>query len=133
MKTIPIALEVAKEMLERAGKAMANTYPEAHKGYAVTVLTDQGNIYEGVSYNSDTQSLTMHSEAVALAHAATKGEKNIVGITGPNCHICKQLIWESSLRSGIEVQVIIEENSEVKFIPISKLMPYPWPDANGNK
>src|SRR3990167_9612201 len=105
--------KVCREMLKVANENLKNTYPESGKGYSVAVLTQKGNIYPGASYCSDTYTLTMHSEAVALAHAATHGETAIVAITGPNCHICKQLIYESSLRSGID---------------ISKLMPYPWPD-----
>lgn len=120
-------------MLRRASEAMANTYPDANKGYAVCVLTKAGNIYEGVSYNSDTQTLTMHSEATALANAAIHGEKDIIAITGPNCHICKQLIWESSLRSGINIQVIMASNDGIKIVPISDQMPYPWPDKNGKR
>ena|SRR3989344_6377168 len=104
---------VCRKMFKVAHEAFVNTYPTPSKGYSVSVLTKKGNIYPGASYCSDTYTLTMHSEAVALAHAATHGETAIVAITGPNCHICKQLIYESSLRSGID---------------ISKLMPYPWPD-----
>lgn len=77
---------------------------------------------------SDTYTLTMHCEATALAHAAIHGEKDIVAITGPNCHMCKQLIYESSLNSGIDVAVIIEEEGDIKQIPISEMMPYAWPE-----
>jgi len=91
-------------------------------------MTVQRNIYTGISYKSDTATLTMHSEATALTHAAIHGEKEIVAITGPNCHICKQLIWENSLRSGIDIVIVIEEDGKVKQIPISHLMPYPWPE-----
>jgi len=114
-------------MFRVAREALKNTYPNG-KGFAIAVLTKNGNIYPGVSYKSDTYTLTMHSEAVALAHAATHGEKEIVAITGPNCHICKQLIYENSLRSGIDTLVIIKENNVIKQIPISKLMLYPWPE-----
>lgn len=117
-----------KEMFAIAKEAMKDIYPTPNKGFSVAVLTKQGNIYPGVSYGSDTETLTMHSEAVALAHAAAHGEKEIIAITGPNCHICKQLIYESSLRSGIDTLVLIEEEGEIKQIPISELMPYPWPD-----
>jgi cytidine deaminase len=108
------------------------TYPEPNSGYAVALLTATGSIYEGVSYKSDTYTLTMHSEVTALANAAIHGEKEIVAITGPNCHICKQLIYESSLNSGIDIVVIIEEAGEIKQIPISELMPYPWPEKEKN-
>lgn len=116
------------KMLVQAEKALINTYPKSKEGYAVTLLTKKGNIYEGISYGSDTATLTMHSEATALANAAIHGEKDIIAITGPNCHICKQLIYESSLRSGIDTVVIIKEENKIKQIPISKLMPYPWPE-----
>lgn len=121
---------ICQKMLLKVNDLLQNCYPDSGKGYAVVVLTNKGNIYEGVSYNSDTYTLTMHSEATALAHAAIHGEKEIVAITGPNCHICKQLIWESSLNSGIDVLVIISEGKKIKKIPISQLMPYPWPEKN---
>lgn len=120
--------EECRKLLQDGNEAMKNTYPDSGKGYAVALMTKAGNIYTGASYNSDTYTLTMHSEATALAHAAIHGEKDIVAITGPNCHICKQLIYESSLNSGIDVVVIIEENNQIKQIPISKMMPYPWPE-----
>lgn len=132
LKRSNITIDTARELIKRADKARANTYPEAGK-YAVALITDKGNIYEGVSYNSDTYTLTMHSEATALANAAINGEKNIVAITGPNCHICKQLIWESALRSGINTQIILQEKDEIKIVCISELMLLPWPDEEGNK
>jgi cytidine deaminase len=131
LTTPEVSDDVALEMLTRANDAKVNTYPTAGKGYAVTVLTAKGNIYEGVSYKSDTLTLTMHCEMTALANAAIHGERDVIAITGPNCHMCKQLIWESALNSGINVQIIIEEKGVIKRVPISTLMAYPWPDAEG--
>lgn len=121
-----------RELLSHADQAMQHTYPTANEGYAVALITKQGTIYEGISYKSDTQTLTMHSEATALAHAAIHGETDIIAITGPNCHICKQLIYESSLHSGIDVAVVIEEAGIIKQIPISEMMPYAWPEEKGD-
>lgn len=120
------------EMLAKGDAAMAQCYPTPGKGFAVAVLTAQGKIYTGASYNSETYTLTMHAEAVALAHATQYGEKEIIAITGPNCHICKQLIWERSLHSGIDIMVIMQEDHVIKKVPISEMMPYPWPDERGN-
>jgi len=116
-----------QKMFQIAEETLKNAFPNG-KGFAVAILTKKGNIYPGASYKSDTYTLTMHSEAVALAHAATHGETEIVAITGPNCHICKQLIYENSLRSGIDILIILKENGKYKQIPISQLMPYPWPE-----
>ena len=126
-KTYILTQEECLNLFQAANEAMANTYPKSGSGYAVAVMTKKGNLYTGVSYISDTDTLTMHSEATALAHAAIHGEKEIVAITGPNCHICKQLIWENSLRSGIDIVVVLEDHGEISQVPISKLMPYPWP------
>lgn len=130
LKSHTIPEQTAREMLKREQTAKANTYPESG-GYAVTVLTARGNIYEGTSYKSETYTLTMHCEMTALANAAIHGEKDIIAITGPNCHMCKQLIWESALNSGNDIQIIMEEDGEIKQVPISSLMPYPWPDNEG--
>lgn len=119
--------EECKNLIKAGDDAIKYTFPKSGDGFAVALLTKKGTVYTGASYKSDTATLTMHSEAVALAHAANHGETEIVAITGPNCHICKQLIYESSLRSGIDTVVILEEEGQIKQIPISTLMPYPWP------
>lgn len=127
-KVYAIPEKICLKMLKKAAEAMKNTYPHANQGYSCAVLTKKGNIYSGASYGSDTYTLTMHSEAVGLAYAAQHGETEIIAITGPNCHICKQLIYENSLRSGIDIVIVIEEKGKIKQIPISHLMPYPWPE-----
>ena len=127
-KVFHLSSEECRELLIAAKDAERNTYPIPNQGFARALMTVQRNIYTGISYKSDTATLTMHSEATALTHAAIHGEKEIVAITGPNCHICKQLIWENSLRSGIDIVIVIEEDGKVKQIPISHLMPYPWPE-----
>lgn len=119
------------KLFTQANEAMKYTFPEKNKGFAVALLTKSGKIFYGASYTSDVHNLTMHSEAVALARAANEGETEIVAITGPNCHTCKQLIWESSIRSNIDTVILIEEDGEIKQVPISELMVYPWPDHTG--
>lgn len=128
LKSHIIPEQTAREMLRREQSVKVNSYPEPG-GYAVMVLTAKGSIYEGVSYKSETYTLTMHCEMTALANAAIHGEKDIIAITGPNCHMCKQLIWESALNSGNDIQIIMDENGEIKQVPISTMMPYPWPDT----
>jgi cytidine deaminase len=133
LKPHDISEQTARDMLAHAEAVKKNTYPQAGNGYAVAVLTAKGNIYEGVSYKSDTYTLTMYCEMTALANAAIHGEKDIIAITGPNCHMCKQLIWESALNSGNDIRIVMEENGRIKQVPISSLMQYPWPDAEGGR
>ena len=123
---------LCQRMFEVEKEATQNTYPKPGK-YAVALLTSTGNIYPGVSYHSDVYTLTMHAEMTALANAAINGEKEVIAITGPNCHICKQLLWESAIRSEIDPIIILEEQGRLKRIPLSEMMVYPWPDKEGNK
>ena len=118
---------VAAAMLRLVAETRPNSYPEPDKVAAV-VLTAQGTMYAGVSYHTAIMALTMHAEATALAHAAIHGEKEIIAITGPNCHACKQLIWESAVNSGIDVVVIMRDGADLLRIPISAMMPYGWPE-----
>lgn len=131
-KSYKLSDEECRKLLDAGESAMEYTYPTPNKGFAVALLTEKGNTYTGASYVSDTHNTTMHSEAVAIAIAANNGETRIVAITGPNCHNCKQLIWESSIRSKIDTMIIIEEKDGIRQVPISELMPYPWPDKDGN-
>ena len=133
MKTVTIEETVAKQILAAPKKALKSTYPKSNEGYAVALSTASGKIYPGVSDISDSQTLTMHSEATALERAAIHEIKDIVAITGPNCHACKQLLWESSLNSGIDIQIVTEVEQVIECTPISELMPQPWPDKEGNK
>lgn len=132
-KYYELTVQECQELFKTAKGAMVNTFPKKNDGFAMALMTASGQIFTGVSYKSDTRTLTMHSEATALAHAAIHGETKIVAITGPNCHICKQLIYESSLRSGIDTVVIMEEAGKINQVPISKMMPYPWPERIENK
>jgi cytidine deaminase len=127
-----IPKEICEQMIERAHKGLVNCFPVANEGFVAAVLAESGNIYEGVSYKSKTYTLTMHAEATALAHANIKGESRIIAATaGPDCnicHICKQLLWENSLQSGIDLVIIKKEGAQILQIPISKLMLLPWPN-----
>lgn len=130
-KVYSIPENVCKEMISHAYAKLANCFPVPNEGFTAAVLVESGNIYEGVSYKSKTHTLTMHAEATAFAHANIKGEPRIIAITaGPDCnicHICKQLIWENSLQSGIDVLIIKKESNRILQIPISDLMIMPWP------
>src|SRR3989338_1764253 len=91
-------------LMAEATRALKNPYPkDAKTVYAAAVLTDAGNIYSAAQYFSDTYSLTLHAEQLALAHAAAHGEGIIVAMAATSnepkgawsypCHMCKQLMW----------------------------------------
>ena len=135
-----ITPEQKAELIAEAKRALKNCYPkDSTHSYAAAVLTDDG-IYSAASYDSDTGSLTLHGEQSTLAHAAAHGQGTIhaMAVTSneelpegeftPPCHMCKQLLWESRLRSGVPLLLILANNhGETKEAYIDDLMPLPWP------
>lgn len=132
-----------EKLVKEAINALDNFYggyPTSKYIYASAVLTDKGNIYAASNYISDTTSLTLHAEQAALAHAAAHKDTRVVAIAmvgkeDPKgeefchpCGICKQLIWENSIKSGIPIKVVMA-NLKGKFVTkdIKELVPYPWP------
>ncbi len=133
--------EQKQKLIKAAKDALNNPYKKPDGDiYTAAVLTQKGNIYAGVSYFSDTYSLTLHGEQAALSHAASHREMEIVAIaiastqeksagefTNP-CHMCKQVLYESSRRSGLEMLIILTNNhDETHEVSLSDMLPYPWP------
>ncbi len=139
-------------MVKAAIRALDTCYPpDARLRYAAAVLTDKGNIFSASNYGSDTASLLLHGEQMALAHAAMHGEPSIVAIAivgkgnaqlsitnvavdeknshAHPCGICRQLIWENAVRSGRDITVIMAKpNGSYITKSINDLMPDPWPE-----
>lgn len=136
-----ISDETKALLVAEAKKALVNRYPkDAPLAYAAAVLTTSGNIYSASSYGSATASLTLHAEQSALAHAAAHGEGDIVAIAvastedlgrgefTPPCHMCKQLLWESHLKSREPLLIILSnQHGETKEVNLETVMTLPWP------
>lgn len=138
-----ISKEQKEKLIEEAKKALTNSFPpkrETGNSYSAAVLTKAGNIHSAASYVSDTYSLTLHGEQSVLAHAAAHGDHEIVAIAiasteklskgefTPPCHMCKQVLYESSLHSGLPMLVILANSfGETKEIDLSEMLSFPWP------
>lgn len=138
------------DLLNAAREGVKNAYTgssnEEAPRFGAALLTGSGNIYSSGQYFSDTLSLTLHAEQAALAHAAAHGEYDIVAIvcvgnsgayqmsggTIYPCHLCKQLLWESYLRSGVNTEIFIIDaaGSLVGSLHIREMFNYPWPLKN---
>lgn len=134
-----------QKLIEAALEGMRNAYTGTNKPddfrVGAAVLTSKGNIYSSGQYFSDTFSLTLHAEQAVLAHAAAHGEHEIVAIavTGNKpsspgdsiypCHMCKQLLWESYLRSKQNTELIMldEEGEILERLRLKEIINYPWP------
>lgn len=136
-----ISSEQKSKLVNETILALQNPYPKnSPHVYAAAVLMDSGTIYAASNYHSDTHSLTLHAEQSALAHAAAHGEGSIVAIAvtsnenleagqfTPPCHMCKQLLWESRLRSNTPMLIVLaNSHGETKEVDLDELMPLPWP------
>src|SRR3989344_3935346 len=136
-----------KDLITAALEGMKNAFTGTNKPedmrFGAAVLTKKGNIYSSGQYYSDTYSLTLHGEQAALAHAAAHGEYDIIAIaiTGnaPSqpgdsiypCHMCKQLLWESYLRSkkNTELLLLNEKGEILEKLKLLDMINYPWPSS----
>ena len=109
LKRYSISNTLTIRLFTEAEKALANSYPHPNQ-VACALLTSSGNIYQGIDYRTQIMSLTMHAEATALANAAIHGDKEVIAITGENCHACKQLLWENAVRFGNDIIVLMKES-----------------------
>ena len=131
------------ELISAAIKAIQTAHPvnPPNLRFGAAVLTRDGNIYASSAFWSETLSLTLHAEHSALAHAAANNEREILAIASVStedemqnsfcnpCGLCKQLIYESSIFSGIEIKVIMANlKGEYTSAGIFELCPFPWPD-----
>ncbi len=137
--------EQEKNLIKAAFEGVNNAFTGANKPedfrVGSAVLTRKGNVYSSGQYASDTHSLTLHAEQAALAHAAAHGEYEVVAIvTTANvtaggdkpvypCHMCKQLLWESHLRSKENTEIIIVnfEGVVLERFWLRDIIDHPWP------
>lgn len=138
--------ETENQLIKAAETGVVNAYTKdrAPSDYRIgaAVLTQAGNIYASGQYYSDTASLTLHAEQAVLAHAAAHGEYAIEAIavtwneTASSdssgsiypCHMCKQLLWESHLRSGCNTEIlIVEKGAIIERLLLKDIMSYTWP------
>lgn len=141
-----ITKDQEKRLIQAAIEGMRKAFTGTNKAndirYGAAVLTRKGNIYSSGQYYSDTYSLTLHAEQAALAHAAAHGEYAIVAIaitynkaaslgedTVYPCHMCKQLLWESYLRSKQNTEIIMldEKGKILEKLKLLDIINYPWP------
>ena len=142
--------DAEKKLILAAIEGMKNAFTGTNKPgdmrFGAAVLTKRGNIYSSGQYYSDTYSLTLHAEQAALVHAAAHGEYEIaaIAITGNEpcgdtksdidnsiypCHMCKQLLWESYLRSKLNTEIILadEKGKVLERLKLLDIMSHTWP------
>jgi len=134
--------QMAEVLIREAIRAIDRSHPAnpGNRRFGSALQTSSGSVFSSSAFWSDTLSLTLHAEHAALAHAAAHNDRQVVAIASvstedehgeTHCHpcgICKQLIYENSLSSGIDILVLMA-NLKGKFTArhISELDLFPWP------
>ena len=69
-----------------------------------------------------------HGEGDILAIAVASTEELVQGSFTPPCHMCKQLLWESSLNSKLPMLIILSnQHGETKEVRLPEMISFPWP------
>ena len=137
--------QLAEVLIGEAIRAIDRSHPSnpPKLRFGAALKTSSGNVFSSSAFWSDTLTLALHAEHAALAHAAAHNDRRVIAIAcvsteDPNgdafchpCGICKQLIYENSLSSGIDVLVLMA-NRKGGFISkrVSELDSFPWPDSH---
>lgn len=121
-----------EELIQKAKSIVKPT--KQRNGFSIAdcgtaLLTDNGNIYLGVSIDTPS-SMGFCSEHAAIAAMVTGGEykiKKIVavledGTVLPPCGRCREFIYQID-KGNLETEVIIAKDKTVK---LKELLPYPW-------
>ena len=118
-------IKAAKEVIKKARKAKR----EGIADVGSALITEQGNIYTGVSIVYDC-GIGFCAEHSAIASMITNGENRIKTIAAldckgrilPPCGRCREFIYQTN-EDNLDTDVIIGENKKVKLI---SLLPEIW-------
>ena len=118
-----------EEMIKLAAKASENAYvPYSKFPVGACVLAESGNVYTGCNFENSSYGLAICAERCAVGAAIVNGESKIdaIAIYSPNtdncypCGACRQVLNEFK---NEDVDVITEENGELKVTKLSYLLP----------
>ncbi len=127
--------EMQKKLIEQAVEAWHKAYAP-YSGYSVgaALLTESGEIYEGINIENAVYPLTICAERVAVFKAVSEGKKAFKAIAvvtkngGTPCGSCRQVLAEF----GLETLVLIADTSgELKnTYTVAELLPQSFGNAD---
>lgn len=131
--------KIDQNLLKRAFEVMNNSYNPYSKFYVgAAVLGDGNKIFVGTNVENSAYGNTICAECSALTSARADGIKKVlkIAVIGKNykkavldpvspCGSCRQMIFEASQVSGVDVEVIMSNTKMDKIIvaKISELLP----------
>jgi len=128
-----------KTLLEAAARVMETAYnPYSHFYVGAALLSQDGQIIAGSNVENAAYGSTICAERAAILRANARGIRRFSGlaviargkdfdateVTGP-CGSCRQMLYESSQVSGVDLEVIMSTTKKDKIViaTISELLP----------
>jgi len=127
--------EVQKTLIRRAVEAQKSAYaPYSHYAVGAAVLTETGEIFDGINIENAVYPLTICAERVAIFKAVSAGNKAFKAIAvatkngGSPCGACRQVMAEF----GLETLVLIADSSGAlkQTLRVADLLPLAFGDAD---
>lgn len=137
--TLPTNIQLLFKKAKDVARNAYNLYSGFHVGVAVE--TKKGNIYTGTFMENASYGITICAEPAAVLAAISAGDLEIVrivvlggkqiekpgNIVTP-CGRCRQIIYEISHISGIDIEIYCSNGdcSKIILTTISELLPHPF-------
>jgi len=127
--------DLKARLIGRAVKAQEHAYaPYSHYAVGAAVLTDAGEIFDGINIENAVYPLTVCAERVAIFKAVSAGHhkfKAIAVVTkngGSPCGACRQVMAEF----GLDTLVFIADSTGVlkQTLTVADLLPLAFSDAD---
>jgi len=122
-------------LIQKAVEAQKNAYAHySHYFVGAALLTDTGEIFDGVNVENAVYPLTMCAERVAIFKAVSNGHKKFKAIAvvtkngGTPCGSCRQVMAEF----GVDTVVLIADTTGklLNTYTVSELLPDSFGDAD---
>ena len=115
------------KLIEEARKAIDKGFYAANtpnRRYGAAVMTDKGNIYSAGQYSSFNHITSIHAEMGAIISATMNNDSGVVALALASsckeatcsCGVCMQFIKEHCMRTGIDIELIYDGESEIHFM-----------------
>ncbi len=133
-----ISDEMQERLIKRAVEAMQKAYaPYSEYAVGAAVLTDSGEIFDGINIENAVYPLTICAERVAIFKAVSEGETSFKAIAvatrngGTPCGSCRQVMAEFGLDT---IVLIADENGTLlQTFTVADLLPQAFSEADIKK
>lgn len=121
--------EIRDELIQRAARAQSQAYaPYSEYSVGAAVLTESGEIFDGINIENAVYPLTICAERVAIFNAVSQGHRSFQAIAvvtkngGTPCGSCRQVMAEF----GLDTIVFIADTSGklIDTLTVDQLLPH---------